>query len=160
LKGHEYLVFDKKEIDSANPASSKLIDLDRFIDFFQMDPHYFERTFLLIPNGSEGVVLIHYYQNAIVATTLRYPDEVKDPSRFSEMKDLPEVGEEELTRMTKIVDKMTTDLDLGAYNDGYKERIEALVESKMKGAEVHLEEKRPKKPAAKSMMEALRETAE
>ena len=30
--------------------------------------------------------------------------------------------------MTKIVDKMTTkDLDLRAYHDGYKERIEALI---------------------------------
>ena len=33
--------------------------------------------------------------------------------------------------MTKIVDKMTTDLDPRAYHDGYKERIEALVTSKM-----------------------------
>jgi hypothetical protein len=29
------------------------------------------------------------------------------------------------TTMTKIVDKMTTELDLRAYHDGYKERIEA-----------------------------------
>jgi non-homologous end joining protein Ku len=43
----------KKEIDSAKPVSSKLIELDKFIQFFQVDPHYFERTFLLIPNNSE-----------------------------------------------------------------------------------------------------------
>jgi non-homologous end joining protein Ku len=41
----------------------------------------------------ERVVLIHYYQNAIVATTLRYPDEVRGPSHFAELKDLPEAGE-------------------------------------------------------------------
>ena len=35
--------------------------------------------------------------------------------------------------MTKIVDKVTKDLDLRAYHDGYKERIEALIASKMKG---------------------------
>ncbi len=56
----------------------------------------------------ERVILIHYYQNAIVAITLRYPDEVTDPSRFAEIKDLPEAGEEELALMTKIVDKLTT----------------------------------------------------
>ena len=71
--------------------STKLIELDRFVNFFQADPHYFERTWLLIPNNSdkpyallrkllektgmaaigkvtmrtwERVVLIHYYQNA------------------------------------------------------------------------------------------------
>jgi DNA end-binding protein Ku len=186
LKGHDYLVFDKKEIDSAKPVSSKLIELDKFIEFFQVDPHYFERTFLLIPNNSEKpyallrkvlektglaaigkvtmstkerVVLIHYYQNAIVATTLRYPDEVTDPSHFAEIRDLPEAGEEELALMEKIVDKMTNDLDLSIFHDSYKERIEFLIKSKMKGEVAQVEEKKPKKPVAKSMMEALRETA-
>ncbi len=53
LKGHEYLVFDKKEIDSAKPESSKVIDLDKFVNFFSVDPYYFERTWLLIPDNSE-----------------------------------------------------------------------------------------------------------
>ena len=139
VKGHEYLVFDKKEIDSAKPVSTKLIELDKFVNFFEADPHYFERTWLLIPNNSdkpyallrkllektgmaaigkvtmstrERMVLIHYYQNAIVATTLRYPDEVWESSHFAEIRDLPEAGEEELAMMAKIVDEMTKDLDL------------------------------------------------
>ena len=187
VKGHDFLVFDKKEIGSAKPISSKLIELDKFIEFFQVDPHYFERTFLLIPDNSakpyvllrkvlektglaairkvtmstkERVVLIHYYQNAIVATTLRYKDEVTDPLHFAELKDLPEAGEEELSMMTKIVDKMTKDLDLRLYHDAYKERIEALIESKMKGEVAQVKDEKPNKPAAKSMMEMLRETAE
>ncbi|MGD0954159.1 MAG: hypothetical protein ABR985_17515 [Methanotrichaceae archaeon] len=34
--------------------------------------------------------------------------------------------------MTKTVDKLTVDLDLRLYHDGYKERIEAMITSKMK----------------------------
>ena len=33
--------------------SDELIELDKFIEFFQVDPHYFETTFLLLPNNSE-----------------------------------------------------------------------------------------------------------
>jgi non-homologous end joining protein Ku len=55
-----------------------------------------EATGKLAMSTKERVVLIHYYQNAIVATTLRYPDEVKEPFHFAELKDLPEVGEDEL----------------------------------------------------------------
>jgi len=62
--------------------------------------------------------------------------------------------------MTKIVDKMTVDLDLRLYHDGYKERIEALITSKMKGEVAQVKEEKPKKPVAKSMMEMLRATAE
>jgi non-homologous end joining protein Ku len=90
---------------------------------------------------------------------MRHKDDVTDPSHFAEIMDLPEAGEEELALMTKIVDMMTTDLNLRAYHAGYKERIEALIKSKMKGeiAKVGGEEA---KPIAKSMMEVLRATAE
>jgi non-homologous end joining protein Ku len=50
---------------------------------------------------------------------------VREPSHFAELKDLPEAGEAELSMMTEIVDKMTIDLDLRLYHDGYKGRIEA-----------------------------------
>jgi non-homologous end joining protein Ku len=52
VKGHDYLVLDKKEIDSAKPVPNKLIELGRFIEFFRVDPHYNEITWLLIPNKS------------------------------------------------------------------------------------------------------------
>lgn len=61
----------------------------------------------------ERVILIHYY-HAVTVTTLRYPDEVKEPSRFAELRNLPEPCEEELSLMIKIMDKMTKDMDLGA----------------------------------------------
>jgi DNA end-binding protein Ku len=186
LERGKYLVFDKKEIASAKPESSKVIDLDRFVNFFQADPHYFERTYLLVPDGSEmayallrkilentgraaigrmtlsskeRIVLIHFYQNAIVATTLRYRDEVLDPSKRPEIRDLPEPGEKELSLAREIVDRLTGDLDLSIYHDGYRERIETLISSKLKGEAVLLE-KKASKPAAKSLMDALRETAE
>ena len=68
--------------------------------------------------------LIYYYQNAIVATSLLYEDEVTDTSHFAEIKDLPEAGDEELALFTQIVDKLTVDLDLRAKRDGYNEMIE------------------------------------
>ena len=58
------------------------------------------------------------------------------------------------------MDKLTVDLDLRVFHDGYKERIEALIKSRMKGEVAQVEEKRPKKPVAKSMMDALMATAE
>jgi DNA end-binding protein Ku len=186
LERGKYLIFDKKEIASAKPQSSKVIDLDRFVNFFQADPHYFERTYLLVPDGSEmayallrktlektgraaigrmtlsskeRIVLIHFYQNAVVATTLHYQDEVLDPSKRPEIRDLPEPGEKELSLAREIVDRLTGDLDLGTYHDGYRERMETLISSKLKG-EVILLEKKASKPAAKSLMDALRETAD
>lgn len=69
----------------------------------------------------------------MVTTVLHYPDEVTDPSHFYELKDLPEPGKEEIDLMTRIVDKLTVDYDLGAIHNGYKELTEAMIEAKMKG---------------------------
>jgi len=46
--------------------------------------------------------------------------------------------------MTKIVDKMTKDMDLRLYHDGYKQRIEVWITSKMKGEVAQVEEKKPR----------------
>jgi non-homologous end joining protein Ku len=73
-----------------------------------------------------------------------------------EIEDLADASEEELALMTKTVDKMTVDLDLRSYHDGYEERIEALIKAKMKGEVAQVKEKKPKKPVGKSMMVALR----
>ena len=50
--------------------------------------------------------------------------------------------------MTKTVDKLTVDLDLRLYHDGYKERIEAMITSKMKEEVAQVKEKMPKKPGS------------
>jgi DNA end-binding protein Ku len=162
----QYAVLEKKEIEAARPESKNTIALDRFVNFFEIDPHYFEKTYLLLPDKSEEAysllrtvmektakaaigritfhsrerpVLVHYYYQAI--------------------RDLPEPQEKELELALEIIKSLSGELDLSSYHDQYKERIEALVRSKMAGT-VEVPEKKKTRPAAKSLMEALRLTAE
>jgi DNA end-binding protein Ku len=182
----QYAVLEKKEIEAARPESKNTIALDRFVNFFEIDPHYFEKTYLLLPDKSEEAysllrtvmektakaaigrislrsrerpVLVHYYRKAVVATTLRYPEEVLDPENYQAIRDLPEPKEKELELALEIIKSLSGELDLSSYRDQYKERIEALVRSKMAGT-VEVPEMKKTRPAAKSLMEALRLTAE
>jgi DNA end-binding protein Ku len=181
-----YVLLEKKEIDSARPDSKNTILLDRFVNFFEIDPHYFDTTFLLLPDRSEEAyslmraimektgraglgkitfrskerpVLVHYYRGAIVATTLRYDDEILDPHIFPALKDLALPGKKELELAAQIIESLSGELDLTGYKDQYREKIEALVKSKMEGT-VIIPEKKKVRPPAKSLMEALRQTAE
>ena len=181
-----YVLLEKKEIDSARPDSKNTILLDRFVNFFEIDPHYFDTTYLLLPDRSEEayslmraimektgraglgkitfrskerLVLVHYYWGAIVATTLRYDGEIMDPHIFPALRDLAPPGEKELALAAQIIESLSGELDLTGYKDQYREKIEALVKSKMEGT-VIIPEKRRARPAAKSLMEALRQTAE
>ncbi len=186
LGKNKYVILEKKEIESQKPESRNTIALDRFVNFFEVDPHYFEKTYLLLPDRSEEAysllrsvmektgkaaigritmhsrerpVLVHYYRQAIAATTMRYSDEVLDPEGYEVLKELPVPAEKELELAMEIVKGLSGDLDYDAYEDEYRERIEALVRSKMEGVVV-VPEKRKAKPAAKSLMEALRMTAD
>jgi len=186
LGRNRYVVLEKKEIDEAKPASKSVIELDRFINFFEVDPHYFDNSYVLLPDRSEEayallmrvmeetgkaalgritmhsrerIVLVHFYRQAIVATTLRYPDEVLDPGGFAALRELPVPGEQEISLAKEIVKGLTGDLDFQSYKDGFRERMGSLVKSKMEGIVVAPEKKRAR-PAARSLMEALRKTAE
>jgi DNA end-binding protein Ku len=48
-----YAVLEKKDIEAAMPESKNTIALDRFVNFFEIDPHYFKKTYLLFPDRSE-----------------------------------------------------------------------------------------------------------
>jgi non-homologous end joining protein Ku len=85
---------------------------------------------------------------------------VRDLFHISEFENLPGPDEEGLALMAEIVDKKTVDLDISVFHDNYREKIEVLIRSKLEGEAVQVEEKKPKKPVAKSMMEALRKSAE
>ncbi|RQW80020.1 MAG: hypothetical protein EHM14_06480 [Methanothrix sp.] len=185
LGGSKYVIFTDEEIEAARPTSGDIIDLKEFVDFFQADPHYFENTLLLVPDRSERaysllrklmektgkaaigmitmrakehIILVHYYQNAIVATLMRYRDELLDPSQAEALLDLPEPSESEMILGMEIVKKLTGELDITEFKDSFRERIETLAQSKVKGEILHLE-KRALRPEAKNLMEELKATA-
>ena len=53
----KYVILGKEEIDKAKPESRRTIALDRFVNFFEVDPHYFEKTYLLCPTSEEAYSL-------------------------------------------------------------------------------------------------------
>lgn len=186
LERNKYILLEKKEIDEVKPESSNAIVMDRFVSFFSADPHYFDRTYLLLPDKSEEaysllrtvmeetgkaalgrmtlrskerIALVHYYQNALVVTTLRYPEEIVRQELFPELSGLPAPSEQEMALARQIVDNLSGDLDLSDYHDLYREKLEELIRAKM-GEVVPVAEKKKERPPAKNLMEALRMTAE
>ena len=139
LDKSRYVLLEKKEIDSARPDSKNTILLDLFVNFFEFDPHYFDTTYLLLPDRSEEayslmqavmektgkaglgkitfrskerLVLVHYYRGAIVATTLRYDGEIMDPHIFPALRDLAPPGEKELALSAQIIESLSGEIDL------------------------------------------------
>jgi DNA end-binding protein Ku len=153
------------------------------VDYFSVDPIYFDRSYALMPDksndaygllltalekkGKAGVgritlrtkeypALVHTYKGALVLTTLRYAYDVVDPQGFEELKKLKEPEKAELDLAVKIVTDLSGEFDITEYKDNYKQKVEELIKKKLKGETVVVE--KPVEEEAKELMVALRDT--
>ena len=179
----EYVIFDKKELEAVKPESDKRIRLDKFVDYFAVDPVYFSRSYILMPDknaeaysllltsfekkGKAGVgrltlrtkeypALVHAYKGALVLTTLRYAYDVVEPQAFDELENLKEPEKVELNLAIKIITDLSGEFDITEYKDRYKQKVEELIRKKVKGQTITVE--KPVKEEVKGLMVALRET--
>jgi DNA end-binding protein Ku len=104
----------------------------------------------------EYPVLVHAYKGALVMTTLRYAYEVADPSSLEELKELKEPDKEQLLLAEKIISDLSGEFNIREYKDTFKEKIEGLIDKKLKGEKIVVE--KPVKEEAKELMVALQET--
>jgi DNA end-binding protein Ku len=179
----EYIVIEKEELKAARPESDQRIRIDKFVDYFSIDPIYFETSYILTPNNSDNAysllltalekmgevgagritlrtkeytVLVHPYRGSLVLTTLHYSDEIADPRRFEELQGLEEPKKEELDLAKKIIGDLSGEFNIAECVDTYKQRVEQLIMKKMKGQTITVE--KPVKEEAKELMVALQET--
>lgn len=180
---NEYVLFDKEELEAVKPESDKRIRLDKFVDYFAVDPTYFDRSYVLMPDKSndayslllaalekkgkagagritlrtkEYPALVHAYKGSLVLTTLKYAYDVVDPQGFEELKNLKEPEKAELDLAIKIITDLSGEFDITEYKDRYRQKVEELVKKKLKGETVIVE--KPVEEEVKGLMIALRET--
>ena len=63
---NEYITFDQKELNEAKPESDRRIRISKFVDYFSVDPVYFDRTYALLPDKSKdayGLLLEGFGEN-------------------------------------------------------------------------------------------------
>jgi len=180
---NEYIVFEKQELEGVRPESDKRIRISKFVDYFSVDPVYFDRTYALLPDKSKDAyslllsalqrtnkagaaritlrtkeypALLHPYKGALVLTTLRYGYDVVDPQDFEPLQKLVEPQKAELDLAIKIVKDLSGDFDITEFQDSYQKKVQELVALKMKGEKIVVE--KPAQEEARGLMVALRET--
>ena len=185
VRKNEFIVFTNEELKAARPESNQRIRIDKFVDYFSIDPVYFETSYILVPDrnsdayslllttltkmGKVGVgritlrtkeypVLVHPYDGALVLTTLRYAYEVIDPRGLEEIKEIKEPKKEELELAKRIISDLSGEFDIEEYKDTFRQKIDELVGKKTKGETIIVQ--KPVKEEAKELMVALQETLE
>ena len=181
VKGYEiskgrYVMVEPEELESVDPESSRTIDIEDFIDFTEIDPIHFEKTYFLEPEDTQGakrayallreamsasgrvavgrfvmrtkqyLATIRPVDNVLFLETMFFPDEVRDPKDLDNVPGKIELSDRERKVAKQLVESLTNDWDPDRYHDTYREAVLDLVKRKDKGEDVVVE--KPKHEAA------------
>jgi DNA end-binding protein Ku len=174
------VLLDPEDIRSAQPERSWTIDIEDFVDLADIDPVYFEKSYVIAPQqgaekpyalllqameraGRAGIgrfvlrtkphlVAIRPADGALGLETLFFGDEVRDARRLAGDVDGIQVSEAELRLAEQLIETLKTTWNPAAYADTYREELLRRIAEKAPAA---APEERPATPAAGSQVEAL-----
>ncbi len=183
----KYVVISKEDIEKLKLKTTKMIEIQEFVDASQIDPLYLEKSYYVVPEemgikayslfvealrvankiaigkvvmrNKEYLVALRAFKKGLVMHVLHYLGEVKDIEEFSELKHLVTIKEEELKLAQALISKLTEkELDLSKFKDNYTEALMKLIKAKAEGKEIKVEE--APKEEVKGLMEALKASVE
>ncbi len=164
----KYVIMEEEDFRAAAVESTKAIDIQEFVDSSEIDPRYFEQPYYLLPQkggekayallreairktGKVGIgnvtlrsnsmhfVAIKVVENSLVMESMRYADELVDTSSF-EFPGEENVRPAELQMAEQLVSTMVGEFEPEKYSDKYKDNLMEIINAKLKGKKIEVEE--------------------
>jgi DNA end-binding protein Ku len=169
VKGYQYepdmyVIFEKDDLDKLKLKSTKVIDIEGFVDATEIDPTLYDAPYYAGPDGDvaaktygllsaalrdsgkmgvgkvvlrdrEDVVMIAPKGDGIVLYKMRYPKEIR------KIEDVPLVekqkpNKEELKLAKSLIDSMSTTLGKMTLENKYNDAVREMVKAKVAGQEI------------------------
>jgi DNA end-binding protein Ku len=160
----EYVVMSDEDFEAASAREdARTIDIKDFVDYDQIDPIYFERTYLLGPgDGAEkvyalltkameesGLAAIAKYvmrdkqnlgclrvrEGLITLEKMYFGDEIRPVDEIKPDKSVT-VDKPELEMALDLVDRLKSDFEPGRYHDTYRDTLCEIIKQKRKGGTI------------------------
>jgi DNA end-binding protein Ku len=161
---NKYVLLDKEELDAVKLESTRIIDIEEFVDAATIDRIYWDEPYYLAPSGKTGIdafsviraamtkqkkvalgrVVLHTRErvcaleprdSGILLTTLRSHDEIRDSSEVFD-RNLPKPEARMLDIAEKIIDQQAAEFDPTHFKDRYEDALRDLIARKSKGKPV------------------------
>ena len=193
VKGYEFepdnfVVIKNQELESIKLKSTRVIEIEAFVDLKEVHPSRFESLYFIGPNGDiaqptyhllrealqksgmagvgrivlrerEDVVMIVAEDRGIIMYKLRYPYEVRSINDIPDNKPV-EVDQTQLQLANTLIGTMIKPFKDIAFTDHYKDAVIDLVQQKIAGKEtVSIDSKEEDVPVV-DIMDALKRSIE
>ena len=174
VKGFEiskgkFVVIDEKEIKSAEPEMSRVIELSDFVPAESIDPRFFDSPYYLLPQkGGEkayallrdalaetqkvgiGTFALRQKQHlaavkpmgdALVLELMRFEEELVDPGEYQfPTAASAKVRTQERDMAIQLIENLAEPFDASKYRDEYQDKLKAIIKAKAKGKKLPVED--------------------
>ena len=181
-----YVIVEKEDLEKIRLKSTKIIEIEGFIDAKEVHPTLYEAPYYAGPDGPvavkafsllaaglketgkmgigkvvlrdrEDVVMIAPQENGIVFYKLRSPKEVRNISEVPQL-DGKSIDKGQLKLARNLIESMTTSLKKMDLTDKYHDALREMIEAKIEGKEIVTVEEE-EKPVV-NIMTALKQSIE
>jgi DNA end-binding protein Ku len=178
----QYVVLKDEDLDQLKVKSTKIIEIEGFVDAEEVHPMLYDKPYFAGPDGPvatrsyallrealarsgkmgvgrivlrdrEDVVVMSPIGPGIVLYKLRYAQEVRDVHDVPQVEETAEVKESELELAQQLIETMSRPFEEIEYRDRYQEALKELIEARIEGREVVTVEEEEAAPA--DIMSAL-----
>ncbi len=181
-----YVIVTPDELKTLEAESSDVMEIQQFVSLEEVDPIYFQTSYYsaaedsgkraynllfrgmsheklaaiarVTLSGREQVVLIRPYVQGLLLHTLYYPAEVREIAEYGQ-DTASEVPAQEIALAEKFMESLRAPFQPEQFQDDYKDKVLALIESKRDGAAPQQHEKRRLAPVV-DLMTALKQSLE
>jgi DNA end-binding protein Ku len=166
VKGFEiapdrYVTITQAELDSVAPETSRMIEIEEFVQLGDIDPVYYENSYYLAPDRGAAkpyalllramqdeqkvaigrVVLrtkqylaaIRPLDTALALATMRFADEIVPRDQIDTLPDSDVVSDRELAIARQLVESLAAPFEPDKYRDTYREALMAMIDRKAAG---------------------------
>jgi len=158
---NKYVLFDQDELDAVKLESTRVIDIEEFVDAATIDRIYWDEPYYLAPAGKTGIeafaviraamekqnkvalgrLVLHQRERVcaleprdggILLTTLRTHDEIRATDEVFD-RNLPKPDPRMLQIAERIIDQQAAEFDPTEFKDRYEDALRDLIARKAKG---------------------------
>src|SRR5215213_7860927 len=164
-----------EEVAAAAGTQTRLIDVDHFVPASEIDPVYYEKAYYLgaqdkgrdayallhaalekadragvgrwVFHNRERTVIVRPLDDILAMHTMRFADEVVEPSEFELERVRRKPREEEIKMATSLVEGLHTEFDPADYENTYRAAVLKVIELKASGKNIPPPEPEEAQPA-------------
>lgn len=184
LSKGKFVEIEQDELDAVQIESNHTIDIDSFVPRDEIDRRYLNHPYYITPDGKAGldafavirdamkdqgrvalarivltnrehILAIEPLGKGLLATTLRFPYELRDEDDFFESIKSPKISKDMIELATHILDSKAAHFDPSKFEDRYENALKALVKRKAAGKPIKAVARDEKPDNVVNLMDAL-----